>query len=114
MSDTCHDCGADSGTVGVVEVCGYPRLCPSCLQREGFGLHNPDAPSPVKLHRRSRPTLPLRADKWEIDYESEHKREPTGEGWWLIDTHAIVHPETEDSRSCLQLVRVYARRRDPK
>jgi len=107
MSDTCHDCGADSGTVGVVEVCGYPRLCPSCLQREGFGLHNPDAPSPVKLHRRSRPTLPLRADKWEIDYD--YNIEPKGEGWWLIGTHAVVHPETN-----IQLVRVYARRRDPK
>ena len=40
MSDTCRECGADSGTIGVVA--GEP--CPACMSREGVALY-PRAPA---------------------------------------------------------------------
>lgn len=47
MSDTCKQCGADSGTIGVVSIAGSfmkgsRGLCQTCLKREKlplFGAH---------------------------------------------------------------------------
>ena len=37
MSDTCRECGADSGTIGVIEPdVGSRRLCMACVRRERF------------------------------------------------------------------------------
>jgi hypothetical protein len=40
MSLICHDCGADSGTVGVIE---NEQLCATCMDREGVRFyHHPE------------------------------------------------------------------------
>ncbi len=39
VSATCSDCGADSGTVGVIRTKGFPaQMCGRCMSREGVEL----------------------------------------------------------------------------
>lgn len=46
MSDTCRECGADSGTIGMVAgvLLGEQHPCPACMSREGVALY-PRAPA---------------------------------------------------------------------
>ena len=108
MSASCGTCGADYGTVGVVKVKLESRLCEACLKREGIEAPKPNL-TRVELSREPKPKLPLRSDKWEIDYGTTGK--PEGTGWWLIGTHAVMHPDTDDHSPHLELVCVYARRK---
>lgn len=36
MITTCHECGADQGSVGVIKTASGPALCPVCVHREGI------------------------------------------------------------------------------
>lgn len=85
MSSTCHDCGADDGTVGVIRRNNRKTLCPTCLEREDVNVLPEPPPKSINdlpmdlvcgnCGRRRADHLP-RAD-WQCPAHGLYFNEPT-------------------------------------
>ena len=85
MSDTCRECGADGGTVGVIKIGTRRTLCSACLNREGVKVQPEPIPKSINdlpmdmacsnCGRQRADHLP-RAD-WECPAHGLYFNEPT-------------------------------------